>query len=174
MFYTKNVTTLISAYNFVVQALGDDYPLVLAGKRPPRNSAHFPDLVSHIFTLGLEDHIHWAGFIEEADKPAVYRGASTFAFVSRYEGFGLPPLEAMACGIPVVASNGGSLPEVVGEAGFCLDPDDERQIAGSIIATLVQEELAAELKRKGLEQASNFSWEKTATDTLLIYDRVGG
>ena len=168
----KNVTTLLMAYTYVTQALGEDYPLVLAGKRPVKASNHFPDYDALIVQLDLQNHIHWAGYIEEDDKPALYRGASSFAFVSRHEGFGLPPLEAMACGVPVVTSNCSSLPEVVGDAGFSLDPDDERQIGGSIIATIVQEDLAAELKQKGLAQAANFSWEKTATETLMVYDRL--
>lgn len=170
----KNVTGLLLAHSYVAQALGEDYPLVLAGKRPERVSARFPDYDSTISRLGLEDYVRWIGFIDEEDKPAVYRGASSFAFVSRYEGFGLPPLEAMACGVPVVASNRGSLPEVLGDAGFNLDPDDTRQIGGSIIATIVQEELAADMKRKGLARAATFSWEKTATETLLVYDNVSG
>lgn len=168
----KNVTTLLMAYTYVAQALGEDYPLVLAGKKPKKSSNRFPDYNSLIGKLDLEDYIHWAGYIDEEDKPAVYRAASSFAFISRHEGFGLPPLEAMSCGVPVVASNCSSIPEVIGDAGFTLDPDDERQIAGSIIATIVQEELAAELMEKGLAQAANFSWEKTATETLLVYDRV--
>jgi glycosyltransferase involved in cell wall biosynthesis len=168
----KNVTTLLMAYTYVTQALGEDYPLVLAGKRPVKASNHFPDYDALIVQLDLQNHIHWAGYIEEDDKPALYRGASSFAFVSRHEGFGLPPLEAMACGVPVVTSNCSSLPEVIGDAGFVLDPDDERQIGGSIIATIVQEDLAAELKQKGLAQAANFSWEKTATETLMVYDRL--
>lgn len=168
----KNVSTLLLAYTYVAQALGPDYPLVLAGKRPQKPSLRFPDYDSIISQLDLEASVRWAGFVEEVDKPAVYRGASSFAFVSRYEGFGLPPLEAMACGVPVVASDGGSLPEVVGDAGFALDPDDERQIGGSIIATVLQEELAAELKEKGFAQAAKFSWEKTAMETLLVYDRL--
>lgn len=168
----KNVTTLLMAYTFVAQALGQEYPLVLAGKKPKKASNRFPDYDGLISKLDLEEYIVWAGYIDEEDKPAVYRAASSFAFVSRHEGFGLPPLEAMSCGVPVVASNCSSIPEVIGDAGFTLDPDDERQIAGSIIATIVQEELAAELKEKGLAQAANFSWEKTATETLLVYDRI--
>jgi glycosyltransferase involved in cell wall biosynthesis len=170
----KNVTTLLAAYVYVGKALGEDYPLVLAGRRPKGPSDHYPDYDRTIAELGLGDYVRWIGFVEEGDKPTVYRGASTFAFVSRQEGFGLPPLEAMACGVPVVTSNSGSLPEVVGDAGFALDPDDERQIGGSIIATIVQENLAAELKEKGLKQAARFSWEKTATETLLIYDLLAG
>jgi glycosyltransferase involved in cell wall biosynthesis len=168
----KNVTTLLLAYTYVAKALGEDYPLVLAGTKPDENSPHIPSYEAHIAELGLTDSIHWAGYIDEADKPAVYRGAETFVFPSRYEGFGLPPLEAMACGTPVVTSNSSSLPEVVGSAGFANDPDDERQMGGSIIATIVQEELAAELKQKGLEQAAKFSWDKTATETLMIYTKL--
>jgi glycosyltransferase involved in cell wall biosynthesis len=169
----KNVATLLLAYTYVAKALGEDYPLVLTGSKPDESSPHIPPYDAYITELGLTDSIHWAGQIDEADKPAVYRGAQTFVFPSRYEGFGLPPLEAMACGTPVVASNSSSLPEVIGDAGFAIDPDDDRQMGGSIIATVVQEELAADLKQKGLAQAANFSWEKTATETLMIYSRVG-
>lgn len=170
----KNVTTLLLAYTYVIQALGEDYPLVLGGRRPDKASARFPDYEGYIEQLELTEHVRWIGFVDEADKPAVYRRASAFVFPSRYEGFGLPPLEAMACGVPVVASNSSSLPEVIGDAGFALDPDDARQIAGSIIATVIQDELAAELREKGLAQAARFSWEETATETLLVYDRVAG
>jgi glycosyltransferase involved in cell wall biosynthesis len=168
----KNVTTLLLAYTYVSKALGEDYPLVLAGKKPDESAAHIPPYSAHIADLGLTEFVHWAGYIDEEDKPAVYRGAETFVFPSRYEGFGLPPLEAMACGTPVVTSNSSSLPEVIGDAGFANDPDDERQMGGSIIATIVQEELAAELKEKGLKQAATFSWEKTVTETLMIYTNV--
>jgi glycosyltransferase involved in cell wall biosynthesis len=168
----KNVTTLLMAYTYVSKALGEDYPLVLAGSKPDESSPHIPPYSAHIADLGLSDFVRWVGYIDEEDKPAVYRGAETFVFPSRYEGFGLPPLEAMACGTPVVTSNSSSLPEVVGAAGFANDPDDERQMGGSIIATIVQEELAADLKQKGLAQAAKFSWEKTATETLVIYTEV--
>jgi glycosyltransferase involved in cell wall biosynthesis len=168
----KNVETLLEAYTYVTQALGQEHPLVLAGKKPSRASSRFPNYDAIIDQLGLAESVIWAGYIDEADKPAVYRGASTFVFLSRNEGFGLPPLEAMACGVPVVSSNTSSLPEVIGEAGFGLDPDDARQIGGSIIATIVQEELAAELKEKGLRRAAEFSWKRTATETLMIYNRL--
>jgi glycosyltransferase involved in cell wall biosynthesis len=80
----------------------------------------------------------------------------------------------MACGVPVVASSASSLPEVLGDAGFALDPDDPRQIGGSIIATIVQEELAAELREKGLKRAAEYSWEKTAIETLGVYTKAAG
>jgi glycosyltransferase involved in cell wall biosynthesis len=168
----KNVMNLLHAYTYVAQALGEDYPLVLAGQRPEKITPIFPDYESYIRRCGLEKYVRWIGFVEEEDKAVVYRNAETFVFPSRYEGFGLPPLEAMACGTPVVAGDGGALLEVIGPAGFALDPDDVRNMAGSIIATIMQPELAAELRQKGLEQAAKFNWEKTALETVWVYDRV--
>lgn len=170
----KNVTTLLLAYTYVAQGTGETIPLVLAGRRPESVSDHFPDYDAYIQKLGLAEVVRWIGFVDEAEKPVVYRRASAFVFPSRHEGFGLPPLEAMACGTPVIATDSGSLPEVVGAAGFTVDPDDERAMGGAILATLVQEELAADLRRKGLEQAAKFSWDKTATQTAVLYDQVAG
>ena len=168
----KNVTTLLRAYKYVAEALGEDYPLVLAGKKPEIVSGSFPDYNGYIEKLGLEDSVRWIGAVEEEDKPVLYRNAETFVFPSQFEGFGLGPLESMACGTPVVTSNSTSLPEVVGSAAFAVDGNDEREMAGAIIASVIEEPLRAELRRKGLEQASNFSWQKTATETALVYDLV--
>lgn len=168
----KNVTTLLLAYTYVGQAMGSDYPLVLAGKKPEKVSNSFPDYDTYIERLQIGEYVRWIGFVDEEDKPVVYRNADTFVFPSRQEGFGLPVLEAMACGTPVVTTDCASLPEVVGEAGFAVDPDDARGMAGAIISTLIQDNLRAELKQKGLEQAKKFSWEKTATETAVIYDQV--
>ncbi len=168
----KNVMTLLHAYKYVSNALGEDYPLVLAGRRPDTVSDSFPDYDGTIKRLGLDNNVRWIGMVDEEDKPVLYRNAETFVFPSRYEGFGFGPLEAMACGTPVVTSNSTSLPEVVGSAAFAVDPDDEREMAGAIIASIIEEPLRADLKRKGLEQASNFSWQKTATETALVYDLV--
>ncbi len=167
----KNVATLLHAYTYVAQAMGDDYPLVLAGARP-EPGRNMPDYEAYLQQAQLSDYVRWIGYVDEEDKPAVYRGALCFAFPSRYEGFGLPPLEAMACGVPVVTTSASSLPEVVGQAAFAVDPDDARQLAGAIISILIQEQFAAELKEKGLQQAASFSWEETATKTLLVYDQA--
>ncbi len=168
----KNVPTLLLAYTYVARALGGSYPLVLAGTKPAGVSDSFPDYDAMIESLGLREAVRWIGYVDEEDKPVLYRNAETFVFPSRYEGFGLGPLEAMASGTPVVTTECTSLPEVVGDAAFAVDPDDARQMAGAIIATVVEENLRAELRRKGLEQAERFSWQTTATETALVYQMV--
>lgn len=168
----KNVTTLLLAYTYVGQAFGQEYPLVLAGRKPDKSSPVFPDYDDYIRQLRIEEYVRWIGFVDEEDKPVIYRNAETFVFPSRYEGFGLPLLEAMACGVPVVTTDTSSLPEVVGDAGFTVDPDDARAMAGAIIPTLIEPELAADLSRRSRARAADFSWEKTAAETLLVYDRL--
>ena len=171
----KNVTTLLLAWTYVGQALGEDYPLILAGKKPAQTNEIYPDYDSYIEQLGIAEYVRWIGYVEEEDKPVLYRNAETFVFPSRREGFGLGVLEALASGTPVVTTNASSLPEVLGDAGFAVDPDDDRGMAGAIISTVIQDNLRAELKQNAAQQAAVFSWEKTATETLLVYDEaVGG
>ncbi|MCP5100533.1 MAG: glycosyltransferase family 4 protein [Chloroflexi bacterium] len=170
----KNVMNLLLAWSYVGQALGEDYPLILAGRKPKEVNDVFPDYEDYIKKLGIEAYVRWIGFVDEADKPVLYRHAETFVFPSRYEGFGLPVLEALASGVPVVTTNASSLPEVLGDAGFAVDPDAEREMAGAIISTVIQENTAADLRKKATEQAAKFSWQQTATETLLVYDKVLG
>lgn len=168
----KNVTTLLLAWTYVGQALGEEYPLVLAGKKPTAVSDVYPDYDDYIKRLRIDDYVRWIGFVEEEDKPVIYRNAETFVFPSRHEGFGLPVLEALACGVPVVTTEASSLPEIVGDAAFTVDPDDARAMAGAIISTIVQENLAADLRQKAEKRAADFSWQQTATQTALVYDQV--
>ena len=170
----KNVTTLLLAWTYVGQALGEDYPLILAGRKPSEASDIYPDYDFYIEQLGIAEYVRWLGFVAEEDKPVLYRNAETFVFPSRQEGFGLGVLEALASGTPVVTTNASSLPEVLGDAGFAVDPDDARNMAGAIISSIIQDNLRAELRQKGIKQAAAFSWEKTATETLLVYDTVLG
>lgn len=170
----KNVTTLLLAWTYVGQALGEDYPLVLAGKKPTQTNEIYPDYDNYIKQLGIEEYVRWIGYVDEEDKPVLYRNAETFVFPSSREGFGLGVLEALACGTPVVTTTATSLPEVLGEAGFAVEPDDARNMAGAIISTIIQDNLRADLRKKGEQQAANYSWEKTATETLLVYDSVVG
>ena len=168
----KNVVTLLHAYTYVAGALGEEYPLLLAGRKPEGASPAFPDYDNIIERAGLGRFVRWIGYVDEADKPLLYRGAEAFVFPSRHEGFGLPPLEAMACGTPVVVGDSGSLPEVIGPAGFAISPDDPRAMAGAIIALVMDEQQAADLRRAGPQQAAQFTWERTARETLDVYKRV--
>ncbi|MBN2305552.1 MAG: glycosyltransferase, partial [Anaerolineae bacterium] len=112
------------------------------------------------------------GPVDEADKAVLYRLASVFVFPSRYEGFGLGPLEAMACGTPVVGCEVSSIPEVVGDAAFLVPPDDSRGMGGAILALLNQPEQAAVMCNRGLARAREFSWRKTAESTLAVYRQL--
>jgi glycosyltransferase involved in cell wall biosynthesis len=169
----KNVHTLLLAYTYVGQAMAEDVPLVLAGRQPRQwDTPRFPDLPTYIDQLAIQDYVQWTGEIDEADKPTLYRMAEVVVFPSRYEGFGLPVLEAMACGTPVVACNASSVPEIAGEAGFLVEPDDAREMSGAILSILLQEPLAQQLRNIGLSRATAFSWRKTAQATLSIYQQV--
>jgi glycosyltransferase involved in cell wall biosynthesis len=175
----KNVSGLIEAFATVARA-DDDVTLVIGGELP--GSAHrrswlrgrspLLDPRPVVERLGLKDRVRFAGWIAEADKPALYRGAACAVFASRYEGFGLPALEALGCGTPLVASSTSSLPELVGDAGFAVDPDDTKALAGSILSCLVDESLASELRRRGPVQAARFNWNQTARETLAAYEVV--
>jgi glycosyltransferase involved in cell wall biosynthesis len=165
----KNLPMLLCAYTYVKRGLGDRCPLVLAGRLPTGRSPRFTAVEPLLDAFDLRDVVCVIGEVDEADKPALYRGAACFVYPSRYEGFGLPPLEAMACGTPVVATDASSLPEVVGHAGFLVGPDDVQGAAGAIIAILTQDDLAGSLRQQGPAQAARFSWERTAQETLAVY-----
>jgi glycosyltransferase involved in cell wall biosynthesis len=169
----KNIRLLLAAYTYVVQAVGPDVPLVLAGHTPTAwGTPHFPDLPAYIKETGLSDYVRWIGAVDEADKPSLYRLARVFVFPSRYEGFGLGPLEAMASGTPVVACEVSSIPEVVGDAAFLVAPDDSRAMGGAILSFLTQPDHAAAMRRQGLSRARHFSWRKTAENTLAAYWQI--
>ena len=109
----------------------------------------------------------------EEDKALLYNAAALFVFPSRYEGFGLPPLEAMACGTPVIAARAASLPEVVGDGGLLIVPDDVAGLAQAMLAVLNDPARQAELRARGLAQAARFSWAQTAQETLAVYGASG-
>jgi glycosyltransferase involved in cell wall biosynthesis len=169
----KNVRLLLAAYTYVAQGIGPDVPLVLAGHIPAAwGSPRFPDLPTFTKDSGLADYVRWIGPVDEADKPTLYRLAKVFVFPSRYEGFGLGPLEAMASGTPVVACNTSSIPEVVGDAAFLVDPTDSRAMGGAILSLLTQPTLAATQRERGLARAQTFSWQRTAAETLAAYAQI--
>ena len=168
----KQFKQLLLAWTWVTQAEGADCSLVIAGREPVWRSPLFPDLRAYADELDISDHILWLGAIDEADKPSLYRLARVFAFPSRYEGFGLPVLEAMACGTPVVANEISCLPELVEDGAFLVEPGDARAMAGAIIALLHQEPLRQAQRNAGLARATHFSWRRTAQQTLAVYERA--
>ena len=168
----KQFKQLLLAWSWVAQAEGADCTLVIAGREPLWRAPLFPDLRAYARELGISDHIQWLGEIPDQDKPALYRMARVFAFPSRYEGFGLPVLEAMACGTPVVANEISCLPELVEDGAFLVEPGNARAMAGAIIALLNQEPLRQAQRNAGLARATHFSWRRTAQQTLAVYERA--
>jgi glycosyltransferase involved in cell wall biosynthesis len=164
--FYKNIETILR----VVAAL--DNRLEFAVEFVKAGSAFTPDQRALIARLGIADRVRWLGHAPTADLPSVYASADVLLMPSLHEGFGLPVLEAMACGTPVVASNAGALPEVIGDAGLTADPLDVDGLAGAIARVLVDPGLRAELRRRGLARAATFTWERTAEATLDIYRRV--
>jgi glycosyltransferase involved in cell wall biosynthesis len=148
----KNLLRLLQAYAQLRQQ-DTRWHLVIVGARNFWKNA---PVVETVEELALKPWVHFTGFVEEEDLPALYNGADLFAFPSLYEGFGLPPLEAMACGTPVVTSNSSSLPEVVGDAAIMVDPYDVDAIAGAMARVLNDPALAADLRQRGLARAGQF------------------
>lgn len=168
----KNAHALLCAYTWVKETLEGEYPLVMAGLLPSADTSFFPDPRRIAASLNVTDWVHFPGPVDEADKPALYSAATAFVYPSRFEGFGLPVLEAMACGTPVVTTNAASLPEVAGDAAFTLDPDDTRGIAAAIISLCCDPALHQTMGQAGLDQAARFSWQHTAQETLAAYREV--
>ncbi|MGC9335379.1 MAG: glycosyltransferase family 4 protein [Anaerolineae bacterium] len=164
----KNVAGLLDAFSTVAKA-DDDVALVVGGRLPAGTRPPLYDPRPLAQALGIADDVRFIGWVEEAHKPALYRGAACAVFASRYEGFGLPVLEALACGTPLITSTTSSLPELAGDAAFVVDPDDTAALAGAILACLVDAPLAAELHQRGPVQAARFRWADTARQTLAAY-----
>ena len=160
----KNYQRLIQAF----AQIEPDYTLVIAGNR----GWTFDSILAEVQKLGLEQRVFFPNFVAEADLPALYSAASLFVYPSLYEGFGLPALEALACGAPVVASNRSALPEVVGQAGLLVDPLDVTAIAMAMSRVLADEALRQELGRAGRIQAAKFSWTDMATKLLNLYQTL--
>jgi len=163
----KNVARLIQAFRLIASEI--PHQLVLQGKQNLEYAAHLNILISK---LHLEGRVVFPGYVPLNHLPHLYAGASVFVSVSLSEGFGLTPLEAMACGTPVVASNISSLPEIVGDAGILVDPNNTEQIAEAILKVIKDSELRTNLSQKAIKRAALFSWDKTANQTLEVLKAV--
>ncbi len=160
----KNLVRLLAAF---AQAT-DDHDLVLVGTRGWLSS----EIHSAIERLNLGDRVKITGYIAPEDLPAVYAGAAVFCYPSLYEGFGLPPLEAMACGTPVITSGISSLPEVVGDAAILIDPNEEETITDALSRVLSDRTLQQDLRQRGLARAATFDWARTARETVAAYQEA--
>jgi len=142
--------------------------LVIAGKK----GWLYEEIFQQVEELELEGKVVFTGYVVAGDLPALLSGAGLFVFPSLYEGFGLPVLEAMACGTPVICSNASSLPEVAGDAALLVDPLDVEGLAAAMERVLGDEALRAELIERGFERARKFSWERCARETLDVLERA--
>jgi len=168
----KNLGRLVAAYSHLRGAKpeGKLPKLVLAGKC----AWLYDETLRAIKELELSDSIILTGYVPESDLPALYSGALCFIYPSYFEGFGLPPLEAMQCGVPVIVGDRTSLPEVVGDAGVLVDPFDVNALAAAIERVVSDSNLRAKLSVQGLARAKLFEWRETARQTLAVYQKAAG
>jgi glycosyltransferase involved in cell wall biosynthesis len=167
----KGLETLVRAWNDADRLMQDlETALVIVARFPPPDPL-YPDIPALARSLGLRS-VHFVEVVDEEDKPGLYRSALAFAFPSEYEGFGLPPLEAMACGTPVLTSDATSIPEVVGDAALLVPPGDISAWSSAMSRVAQSETLRAVLQSRGLKRAARFTWERTARETLAVYRQV--
>ncbi len=161
----KNLARLIDAFRLCVDRVPGEFRLVLAGD----HEQFAASLERHAAAVGLAGRVVFPGRVSDAELAALYRAALGYAFVSLSEGFGLPGLEAMTAGVPVVAARAGSLPEIYGNAACYCDPTDVESIAAALGAVAADEELRTRLSAAGRARAGEFSWRRTAEQTLAVY-----
>lgn len=164
----KNVPLLIEAYASLAREF-PHVPLVIVGKK----GWMYDEIFERVTVLGLQDRVRFLGHIPRPDLIALYNGARVVVYPSRYEGFGVPVLEAMQCGTPVITTNVSSIPEVAGDAALMIDPDDVQGLGTALRRTLTDDALARDLAERGLARAARFSWQRCAEETLAVYRSVG-
>jgi glycosyltransferase involved in cell wall biosynthesis len=165
----KNIPMLLKAYRKLVDR-GIRQKLVIVGKK----GWFYNEIFSSVQSLRLEGKVIFTGFVPDEDLPSLLNGALLFVYPSLYEGFGLPVLEAMSCGTPVVTSNISSMPEIIGDAGLLVDPTNINHLAENIEKLILSNSLRNSLRHRGISRAATFSWERTARETLNVYTQIGG
>jgi glycosyltransferase involved in cell wall biosynthesis len=165
----KNLPRLVQAFSSLAAEMPEP-ALVIAGQSGWQGS----EVKNVVKEIGLGGRVRFIGFVPGADLPALYSGAEVFCYPSLYEGFGLPPLEAMACGAATITSNTSSLPEVVGDSALTVEPTSVADLAQALRVLLDNEAMRREYSRRGIERAALFSWDRTARMTRDVYDAVLG
>jgi len=166
----KNFDGLIRAFAQAKREANLPHHLVIAGGK----GWLYEDIFAAVGEAGAEEFVHFPGFVPDDDLPALYNLADLFAFPSHYEGFGLPLLEAMACGTPALASDTSSLPEIAGDAAFLVPADDHEALVAGLVHLLTDADARAELARRGPEQAARFTWDAAARRLLDVYRALVG
>lgn len=161
---SKNIPNIIRAFSLFIKESKKPYQLILAGS----NYWGDNDVAKQIKDLNLENKVKRIGFVSEDDLPQLYRGATAFVSPSFYEGFGIPHLEAMACGVPVITSNCGSIPEIVGNGALMADPENANEIKEAMMSIVTDDDLRSQLIQKGLSQARKFSGDKSGRELLKL------
>lgn len=164
----KNLVRLVEAYHQVRQAVAQPPKLVLVG----RKGWFYEEVYASVTALDLTESVLFLDTVTDEELPAFYNGALLMVYPTLYEGFGLPALEAMACGTAVVAANTSSLPEVVGNAGLLIDPTDVSAITNAVLSVLENRDFRANLSEKSLAQAQKFTWNQVAQETLAVYEKI--
>ena len=162
----KNLLTLLRAYNLLTNEEKGELPLILVGFKGWSNQEIMQEIEKN------RDFIRYLGFVSDSELAHIYNLATVFIYPSLYEGFGLPPLEAMACGTPVIVSSVASLPEVCGDAAIYVEPTDHIDIKNKILVIAKDEKLREELSQKSKAQAASFSWEKSAIEHFEVFEKV--
>lgn len=164
----KNIPNIMKAFADIDETVKSNSVLVIAGNINSKDSV----LIDQIKKHNLEDNIIFTGFIQDDDLAYLFSGARAFCFPSLYEGFGLPVLEAMACGCPVITSNTSSLPEVAGDAALLVDPEDTQDISEAMTRLLTDDGLFNDLSVKSIVQSKKFSWEKASKEVMQIFNTI--
>jgi glycosyltransferase involved in cell wall biosynthesis len=166
----KNLRSMLDGFAMLPPAVRDRAQVILAGVRNVTAS----DLDERVESLGLKGRVHFPGYVSDDDLEKLYHCAEALIYPSLFEGFGLPPLEAMACGTPVIASTGGAIPEVVGDAAFLVEPIEPKAFAEAMETVLQDSAVVEDLRFKGFQRVKKFTWRKTALSVLSMFESVTG